>query len=163
MDYVSHLDKKGRPRMVDVSHKEATSREAIAEGRVLLPDTIRDVLAGGGTGKGDVFKVAEVAGIMAVKKTSELVPLCHNIRIESVNVSCELLYKESAVAINCKVSTREVTGVEMEALTGVMIAALTVYDMCKGIDKGMVIQNVRLLHKVGGKSGEYRVSEGEIL
>jgi len=154
MDYFSHLDKKGRPRMVDVSHKEATSREAIAEGRVLLPDTIRDVLAGGGTGKGDVFKVAEVAGIMAVKKTSEL---------ESVNVSCELLYKESAVAINCKVSTREVTGVEMEALTGVMIAALTVYDMCKGIDKGMVIQNVRLLHKVGGKSGEYRVSEGEIL
>ena len=161
MKTFTHLDEFGHPRMVDVGGKKVTLREARAEGVVLLPSTIRDALIAGTTEKGDVLKIAEIAGIMAVKKTSDLIPLCHNISLNKVDVHCELIAEESQVKITSVVAAKEVTGVEMEALTGVMVAALTVYDMCKGIDKGMIIHNIRLLRKSGGKSGDYHSPEGE--
>ena len=155
MQEFTHLDSKGRPRMVDVSDKDETLREAVAEGFVFLPPAVWTALGSGTTKKGNVLVIAETAGIMACKKTQELIPLCHSIRLDSVSVTCVLEEKPKSVRITCRVSAREVTGVEMEALTGVTVAALTVYDMCKGIDKGMQIKNIRLLEKRGGKSGEY--------
>ena len=152
---LTHLDSSGKPRMVDVSGKDVTLREAIAEGRVVLPSAILETIKEGKNKKGNVLFIAETAGIMACKKTPELIPLCHSIRLDSVSVSCDLDEQNSCVVIRCKVVAREVTGVEMEALTGVSIAALTIYDMCKGIDKGMKIEGIRLLKKSGGKSGVY--------
>lgn len=152
----SHLDDQGRPRMVDVSGKDQTLRTALAEGWVILDRAITEELAGEGLSKkGDVLKIAELAGIMAVKKAPDLIPLCHGIRIEKAEVRSELLEEESRVYITCEVVARDVTGVEMEALTGVSVAALTVFDMCKGISKDMTIEGVRLLKKTGGKSGPY--------
>lgn len=156
----THLDSEGRPRMVDVGGKKGTLREARAEGAVVLPEAVYAALHSGNTSKGNVLAIAETAGIMACKQTSGLIPLCHSIRLDSASVTCHLDENSRIVRITCRVSAREVTGVEMEALTGVTVAALTVYDMCKGIDKGMRIENVRLLKKSGGKSGEY-LAEGE--
>ncbi len=155
----THLDQEGRPKMVNVSGKTQTSREALAEGTVDLPDAVARALGEGSTPKGNVLAIAETAGIMACKQTAALIPLCHSIRLDSASVTCRFEEKARRIRITCHVSAREVTGVEMEALTGVSVAALTVYDMCKGIDKGMRIGNIRLLEKSGGKSGVYRVEE----
>lgn len=157
----THLDEDGRPRMVDVGDKRTTSREAFAEGTVDLPVSVFKALAEGTTPKGNVLSIAETAGIMACKQTAALIPLCHTIRLDSVSVTCRLEKETQRIRITCHVSAREVTGVEMEALTGVSVAALTVYDMCKGIDKGMSIGNIRLLEKSGGKSGLYRAEDGK--
>ncbi|AER66722.1 GTP cyclohydrolase subunit MoaC [Thermovirga lienii DSM 17291] len=158
---LTHLDSNDRPQMVDVSKKEETLREAVAEGRVVLPQRILEVIREGKTKKGNVLLIAETAGIMACKKTPELIPLCHSIRLDSASVTCDLDESNSCVVVRCKVVAKEVTGVEMEALTGVSVAALTIYDMCKGIDKGMRIEGIRLLKKSGGKSGIYCVEGTE--
>lgn len=152
---LTHLDDSGHPVMVDVSTKDITVRTAEAEGEVRLSLKVFESIRSGSIVKGDVFKIAETAGIMALKKTSDLIPLCHSIRIEHSSVRCELIESSMTVRISCTVKTREVTGVEMEAITGVMGAALTIYDMCKAIDKTMTISNIRLLSKTGGKSGSF--------
>lgn len=155
----THLDEQGRPLMVDVGEKPFSTRTAEAEGWVLLDQAICDLLGDKGLSKkGDVLRIAETAGIMAVKKTWELIPLCHSIRVDSVRVQCELLADNRKIHIKSIVKANDVTGVEMEALTGVSVAALTVYDMCKAASKGMVIDGIRLLRKTGGKSGDYIAS-----
>jgi cyclic pyranopterin phosphate synthase len=157
---LSHLDEQGRARMVDVGAKAETARVATARGRVRMqPETLALVLRGG-VAKGDVIAVARLAGIMAAKRTGELIPLCHPLPITSVNV--DVTPDEAASALDIEATARIVgkTGVEMEALTAVSVAALTIYDMCKAVDRGMTIEAVRLVHKAGGKSGEFR-REGE--
>ncbi|GHV45424.1 molybdenum cofactor biosynthesis bifunctional protein [Synergistales bacterium] len=151
--------KNGHPVMVDVSEKNVTRREALAEGRVRLTDAIARAVAEHTAEKGDVLKIAELAGIMGSKKTPDIIPLCHPIRLSSVDVTCSLDAQSNTVFILARAKADCTTGVEMEALTAVSVAALTIYDMCKGIDKGMVIEGVRLLQKSGGKSGDYD-SEG---
>ncbi|NLA91725.1 MAG: cyclic pyranopterin monophosphate synthase MoaC [Synergistaceae bacterium] len=156
----THLDSSGSPRMVDVTDKATTFRTATAEGWVLLDGAISERLASGDMQKGDVLKIAETAGIMAVKRTPDLIPLCHGIRIEKVSLKCVFMEAEAKVRITCSVAARDVTGVEMEAMTGVSVAALTVYDMCKGISKNMTIDGIKLLSKTGGKSGDYAAGRG---
>ena len=158
-DY-THFDNDGRPTLVDVSKKSVTSRTAWAEGWVDLPETIYEVVAHCSVKKGNPFPIAELAGIMGAKKTPELIPLCHTIRLDNVSVKCDLDHEKKAVKITCKATANEVTGVEMEALTGVSSAALCFYDMCKGIDKGMVVRDIRLIRKTGGKSGEWNAGKG---
>ena len=158
----THVDIYGHPIMVDVTDKEETLRSAEAEGWIFLPAAVLREVLEGNTPKGDVLKVAEIAGIMATKRTPELIPLCHPIRLDSVQVYCVVCAEKSGIHIVCRVRAKEVTGVEMEALQGVAEAALCIYDMCKGIDKGMTIEGIRLLNKSGGKSGTYvRGEEGE--
>jgi len=144
--------------MVDVSGKEETTRVAVAEGRVEMEPATLAMIADGTVPKGDVFAIARVAGIMAAKKTSELIPLCHPLGLASVEVVLDADAEASAVTIRatCKLAGR--TGVEMEALTAVSVAALTVYDMCKAVDRGMTIAEIRLVHKSGGKSGTWERS-----
>ncbi|HWS28506.1 MAG TPA: cyclic pyranopterin monophosphate synthase MoaC [Clostridia bacterium] len=151
----THLDKKGAARMVDVSAKELTRREATAQSVVeMKPETLA-LIAANGIPKGDVFAVARVAGIMAAKKTSELIPMCHPLPIESVSV--ELVpAPPDLVRITATVACVYRTGVEMEALTAASVAALTVYDMCKAVDRGMTVRETCLLSKSGGASGEYK-------
>jgi cyclic pyranopterin phosphate synthase len=160
MGELTHLDKEGHPVMVDVSGKLETDREAVAEGWVHLPDRVYSAILENQVQKGDVLKIAELAGIQGAKQTAFLIPLCHGIRLDQASVRCQLVSDRKAVRVECRVKAREVTGVEMEALTGVSIAALTVYDMCKALDKGIQIRDIRLLMKKGGKSGEYRIPEG---
>ncbi|MDR2137047.1 MAG: bifunctional molybdenum cofactor biosynthesis protein MoaC/MoaB [Synergistaceae bacterium] len=152
--FSSHL-REGHPVMADVSGKQTTLREAAAEGFVNLTEAIARAVEARSAAKGDVLKIAELAGIMAAKRVPELIPLCHPIRLDDVRVECRLNAQDKRVRIQAFVKASEVTGVEMEALTGVSVAALTIYDMCKGIDKGMSIEGVRLLRKSGGKSGDY--------
>jgi cyclic pyranopterin phosphate synthase len=162
---LTHLDDAGRAAMVDVGAKNVTARRAVAEGYVLLlPETLR-AIAEERVPKGEVLAVARVAGIMAAKRTGELIPLCHPLPVERVTVDFDLPAFEPAegetrVRLRVKgVATISAkTGVEMEALTAVSVAALTVYDMCKGMDKGIVIEGVRLLEKSGGKSGDYKAA-----
>lgn len=155
---LSHIDERGAARMVDVSAKAETERIARAEATVvMLPETLALIQAGG-MPKGDVLAVARVAGIMAAKKTSDLIPMCHPLAITGVTVDFEP-QDGGRLRIEGRVKTTGKTGVEMEALTSVSVAALTVYDMCKAVEKGMRIEGVRLLEKVGGKSGEWRASE----
>jgi cyclic pyranopterin phosphate synthase len=150
---LTHFDAAGHAVMVDVSAKPETARTATARGRVRMrPETLA-VIVGGTAAKGDVLGTARLAGIMAAKRTAELIPLCHPLPITSVTV--DLSPGDDAVDIACTVRTTGRTGVEMEALTGVTVAALTVYDMVKAIDRGMVIEAVRVVHKDGGKSGEF--------
>ncbi len=154
----THFDEHGRARMVDVSAKAETARTATAKARILMqPDTARRI-AEGGVAKGDVLSVARLAGIMGAKRTPELIPLCHPLQLSSVQVDLELDLPNSAVEVTatCRIAAR--TGVEMEALTAVSVAALTVYDMCKAVDKGMRITDIRLVHKAGGKSGTYEAA-----
>jgi cyclic pyranopterin phosphate synthase len=148
---LSHYDKKGRAAMVDVSAKQATVRTAEASARVMLSPEVLRALPN--NPKGDVFETARLAGIMAAKRTSELIPLCHPLPIWHIAVTVELC--ENGVAIGSKVTTESVTGVEMEALVAVSVAALTVYDMCKALDKGIEIRHIVLDSKTGGKSGSY--------
>lgn len=151
----THLDEDGHPVMVDVGGKQTTLRVAEAEGFVRLTDAIARAVEEHVTAKGDVLKVAELAGIMAAKRTPEMIPLCHSIRLDSVRVECALDPENKRIKIRSIVKAADVTGVEMEALTAVTVAALTVYDMCKGIDKGISIEGIRLVRKSGGKSGDY--------
>ena len=151
----THFDPGGKAWMVDVGAKEDTRREAAAEGRIRMSRECLDRVAEGTMEKGDVLGAARIAGIMGAKKTSELIPLCHILNLTKVAVDFEVLAEECAVRAVCTVGTVGKTGVEMEALTGVSCALLTVYDMCKAVDKGMEIGEIRLLRKSGGKSGEW--------
>lgn len=151
----THLDKEGNAIMVDVSDKEITSRTAIACGKILVNEEIIASIKDNTNKKGDVLAVARVAGIMAAKKTSELIPLCHLLMLTKCTIDFEIKEAEHAIIATCTVKTDGKTGVEMEALTGVQIALLTIYDMCKAIDKKMVITDVHLLNKTGGKSGDF--------
>jgi cyclic pyranopterin phosphate synthase len=151
---LTHLDAQGRAQMVDVGAKAETQREAIARGSVrLAPATLR-LIVGGELPKGDVLAVARVAGIMAAKRTPELIPLCHTLLLTHASVTIEPDEAASALQIVATVRTRGQTGVEMEALTAVSVAALTIYDMCKAVDRGMRIEAIRLVEKRGGRSGE---------
>ena len=154
MDF-THLDEKGNAKMVDISGKEPTSRKALAFGEILVTDEIMKAILNNEIPKGDVFSVARIGGIMAVKKTSELIPMCHQLLLTSCKVEFEVFEKENIIKASCEVSVDGKTGVEMEALTGASVALLTIYDMCKAIDKGMEIRNVYLERKSGGKSGLY--------
>jgi cyclic pyranopterin phosphate synthase len=149
----SHFDARGQAAMVDVGAKPATERTATARARVTMLPATAALIRSGGAKKGDVLGVARIAGIMAAKRTSELIPLCHPLPISAVNL--ELNVEAEAVEIAATVRTTGQTGVEMEALTAASVAALTVYDMCKSVDRGMRIEAVRLTHKAGGKSGEF--------
>jgi cyclic pyranopterin phosphate synthase len=155
---LTHLDSEGRANMVDVTEKAVTAREATAEARVRMrPETLA-MIQSGGHPKGDVFAVARIAGIQAAKKTSDLIPLCHPLMLTSVKVELEAEGDDCVrIVARCKLAGQ--TGVEMEALTAASVAALTIYDMCKAVDRGMTIENVRLLEKLGGKSGHYQAGE----
>ena len=154
MAKLSHLDESGRARMVDVTAKDDTLREAVAKGSVRMKPETLALIQSGGVPKGDVLAVAQVAGVMAAKRTHELIPMCHPLLLSAIDVRLEPDEKESAVQITAAVRTTGKTGVEMEALTAVAVAALTIYDMCKAVDRGMRIEGVRLARKSGGKSGE---------
>lgn len=153
---LTHFNQAGEAHMVDVGDKAVTQRNAVAEGRIVMqPDTLQ-LIVSGQHGKGDVLGIARVAGIMAAKKTSELIPLCHPLAITKVALDLQTNEENNAVVCQATVQTSGQTGVEMEALTAVQIALLTVYDMCKAVDRGMVITDVGLLEKRGGKSGVWR-------
>ena len=154
---LTHFNEQGRARMVDVSEKAQTFRVARAEATVRMAKTTMDKIKEGAIGKGDVLAVAQVAGIMAAKKNSELIPMCHPLLLTKVDISFEI--KDTALRILSEVRCRGETGVEMEALTAVSVAALTVYDMCKAVQRDMKIDNVHLLYKEGGKSGVYEAEE----
>ena len=151
----THLDKEGNAIMVDVSEKEITHRTASACGKILVGEEIIESIKENTNKKGDVLAVARVAGIMAAKRTSELIPLCHLLMLTKCTIDFTINEDEGYIEAICTVKTDGKTGVEMEALTGVQIALLTIYDMCKAIDKKMVITNVHLLSKSGGKSGDF--------
>ena len=156
MTKLTHLDETGAARMVDVGGKTATVRSATASGHIrMLPATLQAVRDGSGP-KGDVLAAARIAGIMAAKRTGDLIPLCHPLALDTVSV--EFVFTESGVEVTTRAALTGKTGVETEALTATSIALLTIYDMAKALEKGMVIENVRLLEKTGGKSGEWRAA-----
>ncbi|GAF25368.1 cyclic pyranopterin monophosphate synthase MoaC [Neomoorella thermoacetica] len=157
---LTHLDTKGQARMVDVGAKPVTERMAVARGRVLMSKDTLGLIIEGGMPKGDVLAVARVAGIMAAKQTGSLIPLCHPLPVSAVSVDFRPDPEAGAVEIEARVKTVSQTGVEMEALTAVSVAALTIYDMCKAVERGMVIDNIRLIEKTGGRSGHF-LREGE--
>jgi cyclic pyranopterin phosphate synthase len=151
---LSHLDETGKARMVDVSHKGETERVAVAQGEIVMRSETLELIQGGKIKKGDVFTVAQLAGIMAAKRTSELIPLCHPLPITEIKVDIKLDRNLPGLKITSLVRAIATTGVEMEALTATAIAALTVYDMAKAVEKTMRIQNIRLVRKTGGSSGD---------
>jgi cyclic pyranopterin monophosphate synthase len=155
MSKLTHLNTKGEAHMVDVGDKPVSTREAVAEGRIRMQPATLALIEEGGHKKGDVLAAARIAGIMAAKKTAELIPLCHPIALSAVEVELEPDRQESAVRCRVTARTSGQTGVEMEALTAVQIALLTIYDMCKAVDRGMTITDVGLLSKSGGRSGEW--------
>jgi cyclic pyranopterin monophosphate synthase len=155
----THLDREGRARMVDVSLKEITLREAWAEGTVLMEAETLKKIEENAIGKGDVLSVAKIAGVMAAKKTSEFIPLCHPIQLTGIDLAFSLIKEPPSVSISAKVQARDRTGVEMEAMTAVAAAALTVYDMCKAVDRGIQVTGLRLIKKTGGKSGVFLRSD----
>jgi cyclic pyranopterin phosphate synthase len=152
---LSHIDNQGKAKMVNVGHKNDTGRTAIAEGFVLMKKETLDLIKAGLVKKGDVLTVAQLAGIMAAKRTSDLIPLCHPLMLTHVQVELEIVENLPGIRIVGTVSTTGKTGVEMEALTAVSVAALTVYDMAKAVEKTMLIKDIRLLEKHGGKSGDW--------
>lgn len=153
MSKLTHFNEDGAPHMVDVGGKSVTFRKAVAEATItMLPDTLAMITAGGHK-KGDVIQIAQLAGIMASKKTADLIPLCHPLALSHVQVDIAVEQTGLRITAECQLDGK--TGVEMEALTAVSVAALTVYDMCKAVDRGMVIGGIRLVHKSGGKSGVY--------
>ena len=157
--HLTHLDEHGNAKMVDVGDKDVTSREAVARGHVSVqPETLR-LIKEGLMKKGDVLTIAQLAGIMGAKKTSELIPLCHPLPLDRVDVELELDEAESRINITATAKTTARTGVEMEALTAVSVAALTLYDMCKSVDRGMRIEAVRLVKKSGGRSGDINLED----
>jgi cyclic pyranopterin monophosphate synthase len=155
---LTHFDEKGSAVMVDVSGKDETERVAVAGGSIIMQKATLDLIMAGGVKKGDVLSVARLAGIMGAKRTPDLIPLCHPLALSSVSVelTCDPARNAVDITATCKLKGR--TGVEMEALTAVAVAALTVYDMCKAVDRGMCIEGIRLLHKSGGKSGTYEAT-----
>lgn len=157
---LTHVDSRGQARMVDVSGKDVTVREAVARGRVLVRPEALQLVREGQVAKGDVLGVARLAGIMAAKETSRLIPLCHPLPLTAVAVEVRVNEEAGAIEVESRVKTAGRTGVEMEALTAVSVACLAVYDMLKAVDRGMVIEGVRLVEKSGGRSGHY-VREGE--
>ena len=156
MTRFTHFDKGGRARMVDVSEKSVTEREAVARGFVSMKTTTLQMIGNGTISKGDVLGVARVAGIMAAKKTSELIPMCHPLNIASVAIDFDIDTTNIRIQIESRVKITGQTGVEMEALTAVSVAALTIYDMCKSADRGMIISDIMLVEKRGGKSGIFK-------
>lgn len=158
---LTHLDESGRARMVDVAAKDVTLRHAIAEARIRMRPVTRDLIIGGRLPKGDVLAVARIGGIQAAKRTHELIPLCHALALSSVEVTID---PDSAdpdiMVVRTKAVAHDRTGVEMEALVAASIAALSIYDMCKGVDRGMEVQSLRLIEKAGGNSGTWRREEG---
>lgn len=152
---LNHFDEKGNAVMVDVSEKNETKRVAVAKGSIKVSKEIMNLIKTGNIKKGDVLGVSRVAGIMASKQTSNLIPMCHPLMINGANIDFQLDEENSKVIIYGSVKTTGKTGVEMEALTAVSVAALTIYDMCKAVDKRMVIENIHLVSKTGGKSGEF--------
>ncbi len=156
---LTHLDEQGRVKMVGVGGKDVTSREAVARGYVSIqPETAR-LIKEGLMKKGDVLTIAQLAGIMGAKKTSELIPLCHPLPLDRVDVDLELDESHGRINVTATASTTARTGVEMEALTAVSVAALTLYDMCKSVDRGMRIEGVRLVRKRGGRSGDLNLED----
>ncbi len=156
---LTHVDARGKAKMVDVSGKRATARRAVARGEVrMLPQTLAKIKANA-IGKGDVLAVAQVAGVLAAKRTDELIPLAHPLPLSGVDVMCAFNEHANAIDIEATVTTVAPTGVEMEALAAVFAAALTIYDMCKAVDRAMTIERVRLISKTGGRSGDYRRAE----
>lgn len=153
-DGLTHIDATGRARMVDVSDKQQTARVAIARGRVLMAPETLNLILGGTVAKGNALTTAQIAGIMAAKRTHELIPMCHPLMLTKIDVRLTADQPESAIDIEAEARTTGVTGVEMEALTAVTVAGLTIYDMCKAVDRGMRLSDVRLVRKSGGKSGE---------
>lgn len=152
---LNHFDENGNAIMVDVSGKDVTYRTAVATGEIHVGDAIMDAVKEGSVKKGDVLGVARVAGIMGVKKTSELIPMCHPLPIQKCAVDYELEEEKGIIRVFCTVKTQGKTGVEMEALTGVQVTLLTIYDMCKAIDKHMIMSEIHLVEKTGGKSGDF--------
>lgn len=155
MSGLNHFDEKGNAVMVDVSEKSETKRVAVAKGSIKVSKEIMNLIKTGNIKKGDVLGVSRVAGIMASKQTSNLIPMCHPLMINGASIDFELDEENSRVIIYGSVKTTGKTGVEMEALTAVSVAALTIYDMCKAVDKRMVIENIHLVSKTGGKNGEF--------
>jgi cyclic pyranopterin monophosphate synthase len=152
---LTHFDGQGQAHMVDVAGKAATHRVAIAQGRIVMNPATLAIILQGGAKKGDVLGIARIAGIMAAKKTSDLIPLCHPLALTRVAVDFEPQVADASISCRATVETLGVTGVEMEALTAVQVALLTIYDMCKAVDRAMTITDVRLLEKHGGKSGSF--------
>ncbi len=155
MSEFTHFDEKGNAWMVDVSDKEITRRTAIAQGTIHVSREVMDAVLGRRIKKGDVFTVAQVAGIMGTKRTAELIPMCHPLSLTNASVTFDIDEEQCLITAVCKAVTDGKTGVEMEALTGVSTALLTIYDMCKAIDRRMVISEIRLVEKSGGKSGTF--------
>ena len=151
---LSHINEQGRARMVDVTDKESTVRIATARGTVKVNSDTMALIRSGGMKKGDVLAVAQVAGIMAAKKTADIIPMCHPLRLSSVDINFELT--DTEIVIQAAVKCKESTGVEMEALTAVSTAALTIYDMCKAVQRDIEITDIRLMYKSGGKSGVFK-------
>jgi cyclic pyranopterin phosphate synthase len=157
---LTHLGRRGEARMVDVSAKSVTEREAVAEGHIIMQPATLDLVRRGDAKKGDVLAVARIAGIMAAKRTHELIPLCHPLPVAKVEVDVTPDGKLPGVVVTARVKVSGKTGVEMEALTAVSVACLTVYDMVKAVERGMRIEGIRLLEKRGGRSGHYRAKNG---
>lgn len=156
-DHFTHFDAEGRAAMVDVAAKDETDRVATARARVVMAPATLEKIRAGGMGKGDVLGVARIAGIMGAKRTSDLIPLCHPLMLTKVSVEFTLRAPD-AVEVEATVRTLGRTGVEMEALTACSVAALTIYDMCKAVDRGMRVEDMRLVHKSGGKSGTWNAA-----
>jgi cyclic pyranopterin phosphate synthase len=155
MGELTHFDSRGLAHMVDVSAKAATHRVAVAQGRIVMNASTLVIIQSGGAKKGDVLGIARIAGIQAAKKTSDLIPLCHPLALTRVAVEFDIVEADQAVVCRATAETLGPTGVEMEALTAVQVALLTIYDMCKAVDRGMVMTDVKLLEKHGGKSGSF--------
>ncbi len=162
MSKLTHFDERGAARMVDVGSKSSTERRAVAEGRIKMASETLALIVAGGHKKGDVIGVARIAGIMGAKRTADLVPLCHPLALTRIDIECEPNSDTSEIYCRATVETRGQTGVEMEALTAVQITLLTVYDMCKAVDRGMTMSQIRLVEKSGGKSGTWRRSDDEV-
>jgi cyclic pyranopterin monophosphate synthase len=155
MSELTHFNQAGEAHMVDVGDKSVTKRVAVAEGQIMMLDSTLDLIKQGGHKKGDVLGIARIAGIMAAKRTSDLVPLCHPLALTKVTLDFKVLDDEVAIQCLAQVETSGQTGVEMEALTAVQVGLLTIYDMCKAVDRGMIMTDIRLLEKAGGKSGHW--------
>lgn len=155
MSDLTHFNQAGEAHMVDVGSKDVTKRVAVAEGQINMLESTLKLIKQGGHKKGDVLGIARIAGIMAAKKTSDLIPLCHPLALTKVTLDFKILEDEVSVQCRAQVETSGQTGVEMEALTAVQVALLTIYDMCKAVDRGMIMLDIRLLEKAGGKSGHW--------
>ncbi|VAX02175.1 Cyclic pyranopterin monophosphate synthase accessory protein [hydrothermal vent metagenome] len=155
MSKLTHFNNEGAAHMVDVGAKQITDRTAVAEGNIEMQQSTLNMIIEGNHKKGDVLGIARIAGIMASKKTSDLIPLCHTLNLSNVDIKLEKTTTSTGITCSVTVKTTGQTGVEMEALTAVQITLLTIYDMCKAVDRGMVIQNCRLIEKMGGKSGHW--------